>query len=239
MFLLDNRERELITLMPTWSVKQLAVGDAWIGVDLSGGIMPGGILIERKEVHDLEASMSDGRYREQRTRLQGYATEAGAHIAYIIEGDLNKTRSYTKEVVLKWLVRLPFVHKITFFQTADAKETAQFLVTLAAKWQEDQAEFRDGKVTAYTSTIKNHTKGEQRDDPHIFAVSVLTCCKGISAATAEAVLKARGSLTAVWSASEAELTEIKVSEKQRFGPAKAKKLFALLHSTAETQSLRQ
>jgi ERCC4-type nuclease len=70
-------------------------------------------------------------------------------------------------------------------------------------------------------------------------VSVLTCCKGISAATAEAVLKARGSLTAVWSASEAELTEIKVSEKQRFGPAKAKKLFALLHSTAETQSLRQ
>jgi ERCC4-type nuclease len=57
MFLLDNRERELITLMPTWSVKQLAVGDAWIGVDLSGGIMPGGILIERKEVHDLEASI--------------------------------------------------------------------------------------------------------------------------------------------------------------------------------------
>ena len=217
MFLLDNRERELITLMPTWSVKQLAVGDAWIGVDLSGGIMPGGILIERKEVHDLEASMSDGRYREQRTRLQGYATEAGAHVAYIIEGDLNKTRSYTKEVVLKWLVRLPFVHKITFFQTADAKETAQFC---------------DGKVTAYTSTIKNHTKGEQRDDPHIFAVSVLTCCKGISATTAEAVLKARGSLTAVWSASEAELTEIKVSDKQRFGPAKAKKLFALLHSTS-------
>ena len=230
MFLLDNRERELITLMPTWSVKQLAVGDAWIGVDLSGGIMPGGILIERKEVHDLEASMSDGRYREQRTRLQGYATEAGAHVAYIIEGDLNKTRSYTKEVVLKWLVRLPFVHKITFFQTADATETAQFLTILAAKWQEDQVEFREGKVTAYTSTIKNHTKGEQRDDPHVFAVSVLTCCKGISPATAEALLKELGSLTAVWNATEAQFADIKISEKQRFGPVKAKKLFALLHS---------
>ena len=231
MFLLDNRERELITLMPTWKVKMLPVGDAWIGVDeTTGAVMPGGIIIERKEVHDLEGSMSDGRYREQRTRLQAYAAESGAHIAYIIEGDLNKTRSYTKEVVLKWLVRLPFVHKITFFQTADAKETAQFLTTLAAKWQEDQAEFRDGKVTAYTSTIKNHTKGEQRDDPHIFAVSVLTCCKGISPATAEALLKELGSLTAVWAATEAQFAEVKISEKQRFGPVKAKKLFALLHS---------
>jgi ERCC4-type nuclease len=174
--------------------------------------------------------MSDGRYREQRTRLQAYAAESGAHIAYIIEGDLNKTRSYTKEVVLKWLVRLPFVHKITFFQTADAADTAQFLTTLAAKWQEDQVEFREGKVTAYTSTIKNHTKGEQRDDPHIFAVSVLTCCKGISPATAETILKELGSLTAVWNATEAQFAELKISEKQRFGLVKAKKLFALLHS---------
>jgi ERCC4-type nuclease len=132
--------------------------------------------------------------------------------------------------VLKWLVRLPFVHKITFFQTADAKETAQFLTTLAAKWQEDQVEFREGKVTAYTSTIKNHTKGEQRDDPHIFAVSVLTCCKGISPATAETILKELGSLTAVWNATEAQFAELKISEKQRFGLVKAKKLFALLHS---------
>ena len=106
------------------------------------------------------------------------------------------------------------------------------MTTLAAKWQEDQAEFREGKVTPYTSTIKNHTKGEQRDDPHIFAVSVLTCCKGISPATAEALLKELGSLTAVWNATEEQFANIKISEKQRFGPVKAKKLFGLLHSIA-------
>jgi len=49
---------------------------------------------------------------------------------------------------------------------------------------------------------------------------------------AEALLKELGSLTAVWNVTEAQFVEIKISEKQRFGPVKAKKLFALLHSIA-------
>jgi ERCC4-type nuclease len=231
---LDNREHELIPRLEGWTVKQLQVADAWIGVGPDGEVLPGGILIERKEVNDFQASMIDGRYREQRTRMQAYAAEHGAHIAYILEGDLDKIRTFTKETAWKWLVRLPFVHKITVFQTRDAVETAAFLKTLASKWQDDQTEFRDGKTTDYTSTIKHtHTKGEQRDDPRIFAITVLTCCKGISPATADAILKGcGGTLTAVWSATEAQIAAIQATEKSRVGPAKAKKLWALLHAEA-------
>lgn len=63
MLRLDNRERDLIPLLPTATVQQLPVGDIWIGEG------PGSLVIERKAVADLESSLLDGRYREQRTRL--------------------------------------------------------------------------------------------------------------------------------------------------------------------------
>jgi ERCC4-type nuclease len=228
--LLDTREHELIQRMPGLPNKVLPVGDIWIG--LSGEeILPGGIVLERKTVADMESSMSDGRYREQRTRLQAFAQEKGCHIAYLFEGNFDSARRFEKTVIWKWLVRLPFVHKIQYFQTKSLEETQVFLQTLAAKWQEDQAEFRDGKVTNYTTTIKSHNKGEQRDDPQNFAIAVLTCCKGVSAQTGEAILKAcGGSLSGVWKASEQQLATLQISDKRKLGPAVAKKLYGLLHS---------
>ena len=186
-------------------------------------------MIERKAIADMESSMSDGRYREQRTRLQQFASENGCHIAYVFEGSLNKSYRFSKDVMLKWLVRLPFVHKIPYLQTINTEDTALLVKVLSECWHKDEQDFREGKVTSYTSTIKNHTKGEQRDDPHIFAVSVLSCCKGISPATAEAILKQKPTLELVMAASEDELAKIQVSEKRKLGPAAAKKLHGLLH----------
>ena len=229
--LLDTREHELVQRMPSFPAKTLPVGDIWIG--LSGEeILPGGIVLERKTVADMESSMSDGRYREQRTRLQAFALEKGCHIAYLFEGDFSKSQRFHTTVIWKWLVRLPFVHKIQYFQTKNIEETQIFIQTLAAKWQEDKEEFRDGKTTNYTSTIKSHNKGEQRDDPHNFAISVLTCCKGISAQTAESILKSCGnSLTGVWATTEQQLATMQVSDKRKLGPAAAKKLYSLLHAS--------
>ena len=228
--LLDTREHELIQRMPQIPTKTLPVGDIWIG--LSGEeIAPGGVVFERKTIADLESSMSDGRYREQRTRLQTFAQEKGCHLAYIFEVNFDASYRFTKPILWKWIVRLPFVHKIPYFQTKSIEETEEFIRVFTEKWKADEVDFREGKTTAYTSTIKNHTKGEQRDDPHNFAVAVLTCCKGVSAATAEGILKAcKGSLTHVWNASEKDLAAIQISDKRKLGPAVAKKLYGLLHS---------
>ena len=229
--IIDNRERELIPLWNGWKVKVLPVGDIWIGCS-GEEIQAGSLVLERKRAADLESSILDGRYREQRTRLQAFCAERGAHVGYIIEGDLDRLGARLDQKVLwKFLCRLMFVHKIPIFQTSSIQETADFCRVLAEKWGEDQKDFREGKVTTYTSTIKHHTKGEQRDDPFIFAVSVLTCCKGISTTTAEALLKGFGGhLAGVWAATEEQLAQQKISEKQKLGPAKAKKLYGLLHS---------
>ena len=242
--IVDNREQDFPALLPAWKVQTLPVGDFWIGI--SGDLVaPGAIIIERKSIFDLEASMKDGRYREQRTRLQAFAEEHKAHIAYIIEGNLDNAKSFTKTVLWKWFLRLPFVHRIPILQTRNKEETAELLQVLAAMWSTDYEEFRDGKKTDYISTIKhNHTKGEQRDDPVIFAVTVLSSCKGISPATAKVILKGCGSsLEDVMAASIEKIASIP-NGKTKVGQAKAKKLFELLHfkpspSLSSTEELPQ
>jgi len=226
----DYREAECIPFLTGWTPKNLPVGDFWIG--LSGEvIVPGGIVIERKQIADLEASIKDGRYREQRTRLQAFAQQYNANVAYIIEGDLDKTRGFTKQVLWKWLVRLPFVHKIPLLQTRSPAETADLLLCLHSAWKDKQADYTDkAKVTEYITTIKQHTKGEQRDDPRIFAITVLSACKGISPGAADAILKGcGGSLTDVWNSSVDTIAGIQ-NGKVKVGQVKAKKLFDLLHS---------
>ena len=234
--IVDNREQDFPALLPAWKVQTLPVGDFWIGI--SGELVaPGAIIIERKTIFDLEASMKDGRYREQRTRLQAFAEEHKAHIAYIIEGNLDNAKSFTKTVLWKWFLRLPFVHRIPILQTRNKEETANLLQVLASMWSTDYTEFRDGKKTEYISTIKhNHTKGEQRDDPIIFASTVLSSCKGISPATAKVILEGcGGSLEDVMAASIDKIAAIP-NGKTKVGQAKAKKLFELLHFRAASQS---
>ena len=231
-FAVDTRERDCMAAMDLsgWQVKTLPVGDFILG--LSGEmILPGAILIERKRADDLESSMRDGRYREQRTRLQEVAKAAGAHILYILEGSLDRPKAYfPKEVTWKWLDRLLFVHKIPIYQTKDTKETVNFLRILAEKWKEDYEEFRDGKQTEYITTIKHGgSKGDKRDNPYNFAVTVLTCCKGISVGAGEAILKKFGSLEKIFACSEEELAAVVIG-KMKLGKAKAKKLYELLHA---------
>jgi len=65
---LDYRERGLQALGPTLQTITPPVGDIWIG-DMTGDLLQeGGVILERKSLTDLEASIIDGRYEEQRVR---------------------------------------------------------------------------------------------------------------------------------------------------------------------------
>jgi len=86
--ILDIREQGLRTLL-NCVTKQLPVGDIWIGT-AEEDIIENGVILERKTVADLEASILDSRYREQRSRMISYASEKKASVAYIIEGSLER-----------------------------------------------------------------------------------------------------------------------------------------------------
>jgi ERCC4-type nuclease len=227
----DTRERELISKAPTISTRTLPVGDIWIG--LSGEeIATGGIVAERKTVADLEASILDGRYREQRTRLLTYCQQRGARPLYIIEGSLDRISGrLTEDVLRQFLNRLQLRYGVSVIQTDSLVQTNQLCSTLSAQIYKDASTFvlEDGAQKVYSHTV-SVVKKANLDDPKTFASLVLQQCPGLSATIADAILNNFPTLTDVFSASETDLSVVKITEKRKVGPTVAKRLFMLLHA---------
>jgi ERCC4-type nuclease len=233
----DNREHDLIKLFPSdqITVKQLPVADIWIGTTAEGEPAANSLLIERKAVADLEASILDGRYREQRARLLSKATEHAAHPVYIIEGDLDRMGHVrlSGQALMKHLTRLQLRYHIAVFQTASLQETAQLLLLLHDQWKSDPTTFEQPAKLSYVEAAGGGKKSANRDDPYTFAAHVLQGCRGISAAAAKAILDAHsGTLKGVWDASAETLAATPVN-KRKLGKAVADRLHSLLHGSTD------
>ena len=226
----DTRERDLIPLLHPWPTRTIPVGDIWIC--LSGeDVATGGIVAERKTTDDLEASILDGRYREQRTRLTTYCQQRGARPLYIIEGPMDRLwGKLTQETLQKYLNRLALRYGVSVMHTSCLQATATLCQLLAEQISAEPTVFvsTDPASLAYSSTVTVSKRGN-KEDPRNFAACALQGCPGISAAAAEAILTAFGTLTGVMAADEAALTAVQVG-KRRLGPAVAKRLIALLHA---------
>jgi len=232
--ILDSREHGLKALLPGASSETLPVGDIWIGVSSetasstsSSSTSSKGLIIERKSVADLEASVVDGRYREQRSRCMAFATERSASFVYIIEGPLEGRRLSTNALT-KYLTRLCIRHHIPVLRTNTIEETAELCKVLEDQWTNDPAVFVQPASLSYVET-RGATRQANTDDPMVFAVSVLACCRGVSVSIAQELLRAFGSLQGVMASSEGDLAAVKVG-KQTFGKVKAERLYRLLHS---------
>lgn len=227
--ILDTRERDLIQKLG-WPTRALPVGDAWIGVDLSGNLPAGGVVAERKSVADLEASILDGRYREQRTRLLSHCQLNGYRPLYIIEGELDRIAGrLTKQALRKFLTRLTLRYGVAVLQTDSTDDTAKLCRELADQLKEDPKVFQteEAAKVQYTDTISVY-KRANKDDPAVFASAVLQNCSGISAAVATAVLMAYPTLTDVWGATQPQLAAVVVG-KRKLGAVVAQRLHTLLH----------
>lgn len=274
----DDREHALISCLEASAgersadtssfIRHLPVGDIWIGVkgeESVTNICPNGIVCERKTVADLEASILDNRYREQRSRLISFCTEHKAHPCYIIEGSLDRSgRSVSsvpkptfgeigeakkkakstegqsqdqgkgherlaKKALLKHLTRLSFRYHISVFLTKSVEETAELCQIMAEQFKADPTTFEMPAQMTYIET-RGKTRQENTDDPRTFACSVLMCCRGVSAAGAQAILDGcGGTLEGVWKATSEELAAILLG-KRKLGKAVAGRLHSLLHS---------
>jgi ERCC4-type nuclease len=230
--IIDNREMGLLTYLQFPS-KQLPVGDVWIGAQ-GDTIQENGVIIERKTVNDLEASILDSRYREQRSRMISYATEQKASVCYIIEGSLDRHGQVRleKKALLKFITRLCLRYHIPVFYTSSTKDTADLILCMKEQWDEDKTTFKMPASMTYIET-RGNTRQANTDDPTVFAVSVLTCCRGISKAAATSILKVFGSLPGVFRATKEQLGAVLIGAK-KLGPMKANRLFTLL----STQTLQ-
>jgi ERCC4-type nuclease len=231
MFLLDTRESELIKLLEDAAVKQLPVADIWIGVNSDGNMSEGGLIIERKSIKDLEASILDGRYREQRGRILSYCQENKTQPMYILEGSLSSsTGRLQKKAIMKFINRLIFHYQIPVQQTQSVQETAELVRALIEQWKEDPNSLqRTTELVKVTDGIHVQKKANASDHKQ-FAISCLAQCPGVSVKMAEALITHFGSLKGVIEAPVKDIESVKVGTR-KVGPVVSKRLSEILNQT--------
>lgn len=218
--ILDNRELELIKIFGTEAtVKQLPVADIWIG--------EGSLIIERKSIRDLEASILDGRYRDQRGRILAYCQENKAQPMYILEGSLDSlTGRLQKKAIMKFINRLIFHYQIPVMQTSSVQETGELLHALLEQWNDDPTNLqRTTELVKVTDGIHIQKKANSAVQ---FGISCLAQCPGVSVKIAEALIDKFGSLKGVMETDVKEIEELKVGVR-KIGPVVSKRLNELLH----------
>lgn len=107
------------------------------------------LLIERKSVADLIASVKDGRYKEQSFRLLNSNVGVAPHnIVYIIEGATSSLPPPTKKMVYGAITSLAFLKGFSVLRTWSVGETADLVLNMARKIEKDWAEFPHSRCAA-------------------------------------------------------------------------------------------
>lgn len=152
---IDYRERDLIELCQNLIVspkisskltiltENLHVGDIVItDTDKQGEEL---LIIERKSLNDLAASIKDGRYSEQSFRLNQYPIH-NHHIVYLIEGNLSTWKQYgyggriiTKDTLYSSLISILYYKGFSVMRTMSMEESAQWIVRSALKLEKEKS----------------------------------------------------------------------------------------------------
>jgi len=100
------------------------------------------IIIERKSISDLLASIKDGRYEEQSYRLNGL-NHHNHNIVYLVEGDVNKTNYYKtrndneKLMAYSAMFSLNYYKGFSVFRSFSLDETAIIICNMAYKLEKE------------------------------------------------------------------------------------------------------
>ena len=191
-------------------------------------------IVERKSVSDLESSIKDGRFREQKDRLS--ASEA--NIIYIIEGAINTIRKcgLPKTTLKSSIINLQINHKYLVFKTESDKDSLEYLLLLYKKIQENGIEFTTKYVTF-----------KRKDTTISTYVNQLTMIGGVSKLIALKIAenyKSLMSLINVYNTSdkitgENLLADIKLSDKRKIGKVLSKKIFYSFIDSNNTHELEE
>jgi ERCC4-type nuclease len=248
--IIDTREHALKRCLGSgFTSKTLTVGDIWIQraellptgtcespqpQETTQAATLNGLIFERKSLADMQASLFDGRWREQKARLLHVCHENKMRPAYILEGSLSFPPSNLTVAAIRKLVnRLQFHHDIPVLWSETVDDTADLVKTALEQFQADPSAFEkwsgDAAVNqgAYWQTL-SAVKKTNNDDPETFARQVLALCPGLSIQVADAIMKAAGPrLADVFAKDEKTLADIKAPSGRRVGPVVAKRLLTL------------
>ena len=120
------------------------------------------IIIERKSIKDLTASIKDGRYEEQSYRLNGI-NFPNHDIIYLIEGDINKFNMFkdkntmNNNTIYSAMVSLNYYKGFSVFRSMSIEESAFIICNMAYKINKSIKEGRQCYSTIQEIENKNQT----------------------------------------------------------------------------------
>lgn len=146
---IDMREHELLRkcqqtleMVPNFKnlviqTENLPLGD----IIINDGIVDR-LIIERKSLTDLAASIKDGRYEEQSYRLNGIPHH-NHNIIYLIEGDLAKFNTFKervdKQTLYSAMFSINYFKGFSLMRSNSIEETAMIICNMAHKIGKDKS----------------------------------------------------------------------------------------------------
>jgi ERCC4-type nuclease len=187
------------------------------------------ILVERKTIADFHASITDGRYKNQKLRLLEWRnkmdeqTDARKNIIYLFEektGD-NKDRSY-------WgaLVNMILRDNIGVIQCDGMVRTAQVIADIKKKLDEDKFDELEGG--GRNISLEGYAKGKFNTPKHCY-LGQLSLIPGLSPAIAGKIAEKYPNMRALLDGMDVkELANIRITEKRRLGDKLAEKIHSYI-----------
>ena len=191
---------------------RLDIGDICIHVEEAT------MIFERKTWEDLAASIQDGRWSEQKTRM---VAEANTQYAYIIQGEIPSWNQETRHVAMqsRWasLVKTSLRDRIAVFFCKEASDVAHLCAYVAK-----QLETSGFNPSLRSQTLPGTTKRKRNnfDDPRHSLRAMLTIVPNVSANKAHAIVEQYPSVASLCLANKSDIASI-VSGSRRIGPKTA------------------
>ena len=184
---LDNRERDLIEELKrlefNFTIECLDVGDIEVRDSENNSI----ITLERKTFADWEASIIDGRYKEQKHRLLNMKHR----VAYILEGSAqrHKKRKRISDNALRGsLMNTTIRDGLGIVRTESLKDTAKLVTELEKRLSKNKV-----KTGLQTPALKHRaSKRVRMADPKIILLRQLMCIPGVSENVASKIIETYG-----------------------------------------------
>ena len=159
MLIIDNREGKLIELIKStasftipYELKSLQIGD----IIISNNKYPDkSIIIELKCVPDMLASIKDGRYKEQKIRLQAEKSNSNGNkiICYLVEGSSQDVRyPAEKKVFHGSLISSIFRDEIPLIRSMSLNETLEIIIRIHDRMEKDMNDFFKPITNTNTNT---------------------------------------------------------------------------------------
>jgi crossover junction endonuclease MUS81 len=154
-FIIDTRETKFIELLKQKNTPKVKYQFTTSNLDIGDFIIINKdyeIIIERKCISDLLASVKDGRYREQKVRLMAEQTRKSGKMrfSYLIEGEISgKISSSDKTIINGALVSSTFRDSIPILRTYSIEDSLDMILRIYDRFSKD--------INDFFPKLENHT----------------------------------------------------------------------------------